>query len=99
MGDGLAIAELDDVDEYHPETRSLLANVQEKAAKDSYDDLRWNEDGPADISFGPEPPEGYEGNWVKTLPNQGWMILLRLHDPLAAHFNGAWKPDDFVRSS
>jgi hypothetical protein len=84
---------------YHPETRSLLANGQEKAAKNSYDDLRWNEDGSIDLYFGPEPPEGYEGNWIRTLPSQGWQILLRLYGPLEAFFDGTWRPDDFVRLS
>ncbi|MGI9476960.1 MAG: DUF1254 domain-containing protein [Hyphomicrobiaceae bacterium] len=84
---------------YHPETRSLLANDQDKPARNSYDDLRWNDDGSVDLFFGPEAPEGYEGNWVKTLPDEGWEILLRLYGPLEAYFDGTWKPDDFVRLS
>lgn len=83
---------------YHPETRSLLANGQDKPAKNSYDRLSWNDDGSVDLYFGPTPPDGHEGNWVKTLPNQGWQILLRLYGPLETYFDGTWKPDDFVRS-
>ena len=82
---------------YHPETRSLLANGQEKPSLSSYDELRWNDDGSVDLYFGQEPPDGYETNWVKTLPHQGWEILLRLYGPLESYFDGTWKPDDFVR--
>ncbi len=82
---------------YHPETRSLLANGQEKPSLSSYDELRWNDDGSVDLYFGLEPPDGYETNWVKTLPHQGWEILLRLYGPLESYFDGTWKPDDFVR--
>ena len=84
---------------YHPETRSLLANGEEKPSKNSYDDLLWNDDGSIDLFFGPEPPEGYGSNWVKTLPNQGWQILLRFYGPLESYFDGTWKPDDFTRLS
>jgi hypothetical protein len=83
---------------YHPETRSLLANGEDKPSRNSYDDLRSNDDGSIDIYFGPNPPEGYEQNWVKTLPEQGWQILFRLYGPLETYFDHSWKPDDFVRT-
>ncbi len=83
---------------YHPETRSLLANGQDKPAKNSYEDLHWNDDGSIDLTFGPTPPDSHERNWIRTLPNQGWQILLRLYGPLEAYFDGTWKPDDFVRA-
>ena len=82
---------------YHPETRSLLANGEEKPSKNSYDDITVNEDGSVDLYFGPTAPEGWESNWIKTLPNQGWQILLRLYGPLESYFDKSWKPDDFVK--
>jgi hypothetical protein len=82
---------------YHPETRSLLANGEEKPSLSSYDDLRWNDDGSVDLFFGPSAPEGYERNWVRTLPDQGWQILFRIYGPLEAYFDHSWKPDDFER--
>ena len=84
---------------YHPETRSLLANGQDKPAKNSYDDLAWNDDGSIDLYFGPEPPHGDDRNWIRTLPDQGWQILLRLYGPLETFFDGTWKPDDFAKIS
>jgi len=84
---------------YHPETRSLLANGEKKPAKNSYDDLQWNEDRSVDIYFGPSAPEGLESNWIKTLPNQGWEILFRLYGPLESYFDKSWKPDDIDKIS
>ncbi len=96
---GIPAANFWSVTAYHPETRSLLANGQDKPAKNSYDDLSWNEDGSIDLYFGPTPPHGKEQNWIKTLPHQGWQILLRLYGPLKPYFEGTWKPDDFIRIS
>lgn len=82
---------------YHPKTRSQLTNGEEEPTRNSYDDLRRNDDRSVDLFFGPTPPEGYETNWIKTLPDQGWQILLRLYGPLESYFVGTWKPDDFVQ--
>lgn len=82
---------------YHPETRSLLANGQEKPARNSYEDLRWNEDGSVDIYFGPQAPQGWESNWIKTLPGQGWSAIIRFYGPLETYFDKSWKPEDIVR--
>jgi hypothetical protein len=41
------------------------------AAKSSYDRLATNADGSVDPYFGPSPPTGKEGNWIKTLPGRG----------------------------
>jgi hypothetical protein len=83
---------------YHPETRSLLANGEDKPSRNSYEDLRWNDDGSIDLYFGPTLPDGYEQNWIKTLPDQGWSIFIRLYGPLESYFDQTWKPDDIVRS-
>ena len=82
---------------YHPETRSLLANGEKKPSKNSYDDISVNEDSSVDLYFGPSAPKGKENNWIKTLPGQGWEILLRLYGPLASYFDRSWKPDDFIK--
>ncbi|MEB3214539.1 MAG: DUF1214 domain-containing protein, partial [Leptolyngbyaceae bacterium] len=83
---------------YHPETRSLLANGEEQPSRNSYEDLRWNDDGSIDLFFGPNPPEGYEQNWIKTLPGEGWSVFIRLYGPLESYFDQTWKPDDIVRA-
>jgi hypothetical protein len=82
---------------YHPDTRSLLQNGQDKPSVSTYDDPVINEDGSIDIYFGQEAPEGFEKNWVKTIPGEGWFTYIRLYGPLDAYFDQTWKPDDIVK--
>ncbi len=57
--------------------------------------LKTNADGSVDLYFGPKAPEGYENNWVETVPGKGWFVVLRLYGPLEPWFNKTWKPNDF----
>jgi hypothetical protein len=84
---------------YHPDTRSLLQNKMPKPSINSYDKPEANADGSVDIWFAPKAPKGHEKNWIKTIPGQGWSILLRLYGPLEPYFDGTWKPDDIVKVS
>ena len=40
-----------------------------------------NEDGSYDVFFGPEAPQGKEGNWIQTVPGKGWFPILRCMVP------------------
>ena len=82
---------------YHPDTRSLLQNGQDKPSVSTYDEPDMNPDGTTTIWFAPEAPEGKEKNWVKTIPGEGWEILLRLYGPLEPFFDRTWKPDDIKK--
>lgn len=82
---------------YHPDTRSLLQNGQKKPSISTYDNPDVNEDGTTTIWFAPKAPEGKEKNWVKTIPGEGWEILLRLYGPLEPFFDQTWKPNDIVK--
>jgi hypothetical protein len=53
-----------------------------------------NPDGPTTIWFAPKAPKGKEKNWVKTIPGEGWEILIRLYGPLEPFFDRTWKPND-----
>lgn len=76
-------------------TRSMLANGQAEASRNSYHaDLQVNEDGSVDLFFGPEPPASGAGNWIRTLPGKGWFTILRLYGPLEAYMDKSWKPSD-----
>jgi hypothetical protein len=98
LPDGIPAKDFWSVTLYHPDTRSLLQNEQPKPSVSTYDDPVINEDGSVDIYFGPEKaPEGFERNWVKTLPGEGWFLYIRLYGPLETFFNKTWKPDDIVR--
>jgi len=37
-----------------------------------------NADGLVDVYFGPEPHAGKKANWVQTVPDKGWWVMLRL---------------------
>ena len=64
--------------------------IANKAALSSYDDLRRNEDGRVDLNFGPEAPEGMEGNWVKTIPGRSWWVWFRFYSPTEVFFDNSW---------
>jgi len=96
---GIPAADFWSVTGYHPDTRSLLQNGQDKPSVSSYDDPVINEDGSVDVYFGPEAPEGYENNWIKTIPGEGWEILVRLYGPLDPFFDQTWKPNDIVKTN
>ncbi|MGI9645695.1 MAG: DUF1254 domain-containing protein [Ilumatobacteraceae bacterium] len=82
---------------YDPQTRSELQTGQPYPSRNNErDDLRYNDDGSVNIYFGPEPPAGYEDNWIETVPGKGWFILLRLYGPLDAWFDHTWKPGDIT---
>ena len=82
---------------YHPDTRSLLQNGMPKPSVSTYDKPDVNPDGTTTIWFAPKAPKGKEKNWVKTIPGEGWEILIRLYGPLAPYFDQVWKPDDIKK--
>lgn len=49
--------------------------------RSSRQDLVVNEDGSVDIYFAPTAPEGYEKNWIQTVPGEAWFAYLRLYAP------------------
>ncbi|MEM1112680.1 MAG: DUF1254 domain-containing protein [Pseudomonadota bacterium] len=85
---------------YDPQTRSMLQTDQKAAGIDSLQDgLRYNADGSIDIYFSPEPPLGYEGNWVQTIPGKGWFTILRMYSPLKPWIEQSWRPSDIQPAS
>jgi hypothetical protein len=60
-------------------------------------DLLYNEDGSADISFGPKAPQGKEQNWIPTVPNKGFFAYLRLYAPTEPYFDRTWPLPDLER--
>ena len=76
-------------------TRSMLANGQPFPSLNSYSHgLEPDDDGGVTVYIGPQPPEGKEGNWIRTLPEVGWFPLIRLYGPLETWIDRSWKPDD-----
>jgi len=59
--------------------------------------MQKNADGSYDVYFAPEAPEGKEGNWLQTLPNKSWFIILRMYGPLEPWINKTWRPGEIER--
>jgi hypothetical protein len=56
--------------------------------------LHTNKDGSFDIWFGPEAPAGEGNNWIRTIRNTNWYIILRLYDLQEAGNDNIWKPGE-----
>ena len=82
---------------YEVATRSMIDTDQKKSALSSTQDLQKNVDGSVDLYFGPEAPEGYEKNWIKTIPGEGWFTLPRLYAPLEPILDKTWRWNDIER--
>jgi hypothetical protein len=80
---------------YDPQTRSELQTDQPFPSLNSQRNaMKFNDDGSVDIYFGPQAPEGYEPNWIQTVPGKGWFAILRLYGPLEPWFEKSWRPGD-----
>jgi hypothetical protein len=82
---------------YDPQTRSMLETDNPFPSVNSeLSDLEKNSDGSVDLYFGPEPPEGKEKNWIQTVENKGWFVILRIYGPLESWFDKTWQPGEIV---
>ena len=80
---------------YDPQTRSMLETDNPFPSLNSErSDLEKNSDGSVDLYFGPKPPEGKEKNWIQTVENKGWFVILRIYGPLEPWFDETWKPGE-----
>ena len=78
---------------YDTQTRSQLQTDQQFPTVGSQDKgMKANPDGSYDIYFGPTAPEGWEGNWLQTIPGKSWLIALRMYGPLEPWLNQTWRP-------
>ena len=52
-----------------------------------------SQDGATTIVMGPQRPATLPaGNWIQTLPGQGWFVILRLYSPAEPFFDKSWRP-------
>jgi hypothetical protein len=76
---------------YDNQTRSFLQTDQTWPSVTSKDkDFQINEDGSADIFFGPDRPKEAR-NYVQTIPGKGWNAIFRLYGPLEPWFDKSWR--------
>jgi hypothetical protein len=80
---------------YDTQTRSMLQTDQKFAGLNSLGErLKTNPDGSIDVYFAPEPPEGMEDNWVQSIPEKSWFIILRAYGPLEPWLDQTWRPSE-----
>jgi hypothetical protein len=80
---------------YDTQTRSQLQTDQQYPTVGSQDEgMKQNPDGSYDVYFGPEAPEGWEGNWLQTIPGKSWFVALRMYGPEQAWIDQTWRPGE-----
>ncbi len=80
---------------YDPQTRTMLQTDQQFPSINSQKEgLILNPDRSVDIEFGPKSPSSKEANWIQTLPEKGWFVVLRLYGPLEPWFEKTWRPGE-----
>jgi hypothetical protein len=79
---------------YSNRTRSMIDTPQGHAGLSTYSNVTRNDDGSTDLHFGPIPPPGLEGNWIQTIPGEGFFVMLRLYAPEREALDGTWQLDD-----
>ncbi len=80
---------------YDSQTRSLLQTSQKFPTVGSQTEgVKKNADGSYDIYFGPNAPQGYENNWLETVPTKSWFIILRIYGPLEPWIEKTWRPGE-----
>ena len=80
---------------YDSQTRSMLQTDQVFPTVGSQTEgIKMNDDGSFNIYFAPEPPDGFENNWLQTIPGKSWFVALRLYGPLEPWINKTWRPGE-----
>jgi hypothetical protein len=82
---------------YDPTTGAGIDNGQPFPSINQMDNPVVNPDGSVDLYIGPESP-GEDKNWMATVPDGGYFVMLRLYAPTEPFFDQSWKPDDIVKS-
>ena len=83
---------------YDSQTRSQLQTSQSfPTVGRQTEGIRQNDDGSYDIYFAPKAPEGYENNWLETVPGKSWFVALRMYGPLMPWLEQTWRPGEGER--
>jgi hypothetical protein len=80
---------------YDNQTRSQLQTSQKFPTVGSQTEgIKQNADGSYEIYLGPKPPEGFENNWLETIPGKGWFVAIRMYGPLEPWIEKTWRPGE-----
>jgi hypothetical protein len=81
---------------YDSMTATQLQNGQPFASINTMDKPPANPDGSTEIFLGPQSP-GQGKNWIRTVPDKGFFVILRLYGPTRHFFDKSWKPSDITQ--
>jgi len=81
---------------YDSVTASGLDNGQPFPSINTMDKPKRNKDGSFDIYFGPNSP-GEGKNWLATISDKGFFVILRIYGPTKEFFDKTWKPGDMQK--
>jgi hypothetical protein len=81
---------------YDAVTGSGLDNGQPFPSLNTMDKPTQNRDGATEIYFGPKSP-GEGKNWLRTIPDKGFFVILRIYGPEKAFYDKSWKPGDIEK--
>jgi hypothetical protein len=81
---------------YDALTAPGLDNGQAFPSINTMDKPAPNADGSTDFYFGPAST-GDGKNWLRTLPDKGYFVALRLYGPTEPFFNQTWRPNDIEK--
>ena len=83
---------------YEIGTNAFIHNEQNQVGLSSHDidQLVVNDDGSIDLYIGPNPPQGFEQNWIPTAGRDFWL-LFRFYGPQKPLFDRTWTSDDVLR--
>jgi hypothetical protein len=84
---------------YDLDTHALIRNMPRPSRSSQSAGLQKNDNGSADIYFGPTAPTGKESNWVPTSAAGRFEVLFRLYGPEKPLFDKTWKLPDIEKIS
>jgi hypothetical protein len=73
-----------------------LANGQPFPSINQMDKPVVNADGSTDIYFSSTSP-GDGKNWLRSMPGEGFFVILRIYGPTQAFFDKTWVPSDMEK--
>ncbi|WP_083631276.1 DUF1254 domain-containing protein [Labilibacter marinus] len=80
---------------YDTQTRSLLQTDQKFPTVGSQTEgFKQNKDGSFDVYLAPAAPEGMENNWLQTIPDKSFSVILRVYGPLKPWIEKTWMPGE-----
>ena len=81
---------------YDSVSGSSLASGQPFPSINTMDMAAVNAEGSTDIYFGPNSP-GDGKNWLRTVPGQGFFVILHIYGPTQSFFDKTWVPGDIEK--